>query len=312
MTNSLSLVSVTIEPGQLPVFSLNAGAFDLKEQALTRGCLIGKVTNTTENVTAVEAQKELKRVAQMFEKERKKLKEPIIEAGRKLDRLVQTEVDEVERELGRISALTSEFQQAEARRIREEEEAQRRELARIEAEKQAEFQRIAREQAERDLAARRAQEEIERKARDEREAAAKAARDATNKAQREAAEKMLEAAAKAEEANRIERERLEKESAARAAEEMRLANERAAAASIIEAKPIESSRVSGQVVKTEWDIQIVNPYDLAKFHPDCVKIEPMLTPIKAALNEGRELRGVKAVKRISADVRVRTQHVIEV
>jgi len=243
----LSLVSISIEPGKLPTFSLSSGAFTVKEQALTCACLIGKVTNTKENQTAVEAQKELKRVSQMFEKERKKLKEPIIEAGRKLDRLIQTEVDEVERELGRIAALTSEFQQAEARRIREEEEAQRRELARIEAEKQMEIQRILKESP-----------------------------------------------------------------PERAAADIQQASERAAAASIIEAKPIESSRVSGQVVKTEWDIQIINPYDLAKFHPDCVKIEPMLTPIKAALNEGRELRGVKAVKRISADVRVRTQHVIEV
>lgn len=285
MTAELSLI--TVSASQLPTFTLNDGAKQLKEGALMSAALIGKVSNADENSLAVNAQKELKRVTQLFEKERKRLKEPIIEAGRKLDRLIQNEVDEVDKELGRLSALTSEFQVAEQRRIREEEEAQRREIARIEAEKQAELRRIADEQA-----------RVEREAREAREAAERQAREATNKAQREAALKARqEAEAKALEAAKA---------AALMSEQQKRIEDDAAAKTMVESKPIQATRETGQVVKTEWEISVVNPYELAKFHPDCVKIEPLLTPIKAALNEGREVKGVRATKRLVTDVRTRS------
>ena len=86
----------------------------------------------------------------------------------------------------------------------------------------------------------------------------------------------------------------------------------AASAVYAEAKPITVSRESGQVVKTEWDIQVTNPYELAKFHPDCVKIEALMTPIKQALNEGRTVKGITATKRLVTSVRAGGQKFIDV
>lgn len=268
----------------LPVFTLTTEAVTLKESALTSAALIGKVENAEENALAVNAQKELKRIQNLFERERKRLKEPLLEAGRQLDRTVSAELFEIEKEAGRLQNLASDFQLAEQRRIREEEELQRRELARIEAEKQAELKRIADETA-----------RLEREAREAREAAERQAREATNKKQREAAERA-----------RLEAEALRKESekaSALAAEKSAKVEEKAAEQTYVSARPIQATRETGQVVKTDWEITVTNPWELAKFHPDMVKIEPLLTPIKAALNEGRTVKGVTANKKLTSGVR---------
>ena len=88
--------------------------------------------------------------------------------------------------------------------------------------------------------------------------------------------------------------------------------ERAAALTAAEAKPITATRSAGQVVKTDWEITVVNPYELAKFHPDCVKIEPLLSPIKQALNAGIVVKGVKAEKVTKVGVRATASPLIEV
>ena len=269
----------------LPPISISPAALALRDQALAGASLIGKVENADENTKAVRAAIELKRIAQAFERQRKELKEPLLDAGRKLDRIVATELLDVNKELGRIENLTSGFQLAEQRRMREEAELQRKELERIEAERQAELWRIAREQ-----------EEIQRKAREAAEAAAKLAADAKNKKDREAARLAAEEARK----QAVEAQK----AAALAADESRRVQEAAQNAAMAEAKPITATRAVGQLVKTDWEITVINPYELAKFHPDCVKIEPLLTPIKQALNAGITVKGVRAEKKTVASVRV--------
>ena len=292
MKTDLSLI--VAGASQLPVFSLTADAKQLKANALEKAALIGRVTNSEENTRAVNAQRDLKAVQVGFEKQRKKLKEPLLEAGRQLDRTVNEEVDEIDREMGRIAQLTGEFQLAEQRRVREEEELQRRELARIEAEKQAELKRIEEERL-----------RSEREAREAQEAADKAAREAKTKKERLEAERI---AAEAE-AKRLEAER----ATALAAQQAAKVEETAAAQTYVESRPIQTTRESGQIVNNDWEIEITNPYELAKYHPDCVKITPLLTPIKAALNDGREVKGVKAKKVITSNVRAsRVPALIEV
>ena len=88
--------------------------------------------------------------------------------------------------------------------------------------------------------------------------------------------------------------------------------EKAAEASYIESRPVASTRSSGQRVVEDWDIQVVNPYELARLHPDCVKIEPLLTPIKAALNAGRTINGITAKKIVISGVRSAGRKVVEV
>lgn len=277
--------SLIVAPEQrLPLFVLNAAALELKETALTGAALIGKVENAAENDAATKAQIEVKRVRALFERERKRLKEPLLEAGRQLDKLVSAESLELEKEEGRLSNLRSEFQLAEDRRIAEERRIQERELARIEAEKQAALQRIADEQA-----------RVEREAREAREAAERLASEAKNKKQREAAE-----------AARIEAEKQSqaaREQAAIAQAQTAQVEDKAAEAAYVESRPVAATRAAGEVIKWDWEITVTNRFELARCHPDCVKIEPLLAPIKAALNAGRTVIGVEAKKVKVADVR---------
>lgn len=63
-------------------------------------------------------------------------------------------------------------------------------------------------------------------------------------------------------------------------------------------------RASGQVVREEWEIEIVNDWELAKNHPNCVTIKPKLTEIKMMLDNGLKVSGVRATKKVKAGVRI--------
>lgn len=225
---------------KLPVFQIAPHALAARDEALANSALIARVTNADQNKQAVDAHIFLKRVASTFESARKKMKEPLLEAGRKLDRAVSGELIEVEKEIGRLSVLSADFQRAEARRVREEQELQARELARIEADKNAAL------------------------------------------------------------------------AAAKTTEDVQRINEAALLARLAEVKPVTPTRATGQVVKEDWEITVTNPYELAKFHPDCVKIEALLTPIKQALNAGISVKGISATKVIKSSVRAGTAPLIEV
>ena len=329
---------IRVEGQVLPPFQFNESARLAKKQALEQSALIGKVSDRDSKIIAVRAQQALKVVISSIEKERKLLKEPLLNAGRQLDTLCAAESRELTFEFDRVSAAVSEFDAAERARVLEEERLQRAELARIEREKQAEIDRIAQEQREREEAARKAQEEIERKAREvkeaaerkareEREAAEKLAREATNKKQREAAEKARVEAEKRAEAAHAEAMRVELaakiEQEKREVELKRLADEAAAKTAAIEekagdasyaaAKPIDTTRVFGQRQSTNWIITVEQPFVLEKYHPDLVDIKPRLGDIKAALNEGREIKGIKAEREHLSGVRLPPERkVIEV
>jgi Tfp pilus assembly protein FimV len=287
--SELSLVKA--DQSFAPKFTLTVEATEQKEQALFKSALIGKVTNATENNSAVDAMKALKTLSLAFERERKKLKEPLLEAGRQLDRAVNLEREELDRELGRIENLVKDFTLAEQRRVREEQEAQQRELERIEREKQAELKRIADEQA-----------AAERKAREEREAAERAAREATNAKQREAAAKAQAEAA--------EKERIAREQAAAASRQAQEEAERLARA---ESKPIEVTKAFGQSNRKTWNIKQINDHLLYRARPDLVRrFEWDLVAIKEILNSGGKLPGVIAEEDLKVSVRGNTSKLIEV
>ena len=289
MSKELSLIVATTQV--LPKFQLNPEAVEAKELALVHSALIGKVTNAKENDAAVEAMKRLKSLSLGFERERKAHKEPLLEAGRQLDRTVAVEREEIDRELGRIENLVKDFVIAEQRRVREEQEAQQRELERIEREKQAELKRIADEQA-----------AAERKAREEREAAERAAREATTKAAREAAEKA--------QAEARERERLAKEQAEQAA---RIAQESADLQSRAESQPIQITRTAGQQNRKQWVIKQINDFQLMRARPDLVrKVEWDMVAIKELLNSGIKLPGVIAEEDLKISVRGNATKVVDV
>lgn len=63
-------------------------------------------------------------------------------------------------------------------------------------------------------------------------------------------------------------------------------------------------RTDGMTVRTEWDITIVDVWKLARAHPACVNITPRLSDIKALLDAGVTVAGVRAEKKVVAGVRV--------
>lgn len=313
----------------VPLFTINEPTAQAKALALEKSALIGVVKDADSKILAVRAQQELKRIIAGIEKGRKENKEPLLAAGRQLDNMCAAFVLDLEKEFGRVASLVQEFDDAERRRVMEEERLQREELARIEREAAAERQRIADELAAKEREARRIAEEAERKlreereaaerkAREEREAAERLAREATNKKQREAAEKARkeaeERAAKAKEAAEAQQAALKAEAerqAAILAEQRKAAeaqqaaiDERAGDAAYVASRPIEITKVTGQ--RTVFDVEItkLNEWVLMKARPDLVrKIEFDVRAIKDILKRGEKLAGVESREIYKADVR---------
>lgn len=308
MSQDTETTLIVASKRDLPIYSFNAA--EAKSSALEKAALIAKVTDADSKLIAVRAQQALKKVISDIEKCRKELKEPLLQAGRQLDNLAAAESLELDKEFGRVSNAVKEFDDAERRRVLEEERLQREELARIEREKQAEIERIAREQREREEAARKAQAEIDRKTREAAAEAEKLAREATNKKQREAAAEAKRIADEQAVIANVERERqgaILREQQAIAAAQTAAIEEKAGDAAYVAAKPIEITKVAGQRQSTNWVITVEQPFVLAKYHPDLVDIKPRLGDIKAALNEGREIKGIKAEREYISGVRLPTE-----
>src|ERR1017187_8454434 len=129
--------SLIVAPRQvLSLYEINDAAKEAKKVALITASLVDHVTDAETKKVAVNAQIEVKTVISAFEKDRKKMKEPLLKAGRQLDTLCATESLELDRELDRVTREVSLFDAIERSRVLEEERLQREELAKIEAEKQ--------------------------------------------------------------------------------------------------------------------------------------------------------------------------------
>lgn len=257
------------------------------EVAISAESLLGSVKNEDTNNRAQRARVTLKALKGQLERERKRLKEPLLELGRKLDRAVALIQDRLDHEDGRLEQLQKTFLLEEQRRVREEERKQREEQERIERERRAEIQRIENERL-----------ESERKAREAREAADRAEREAKNKKQREEAERLrLEAEAKSAEAARQTKV---------AEQQTALVNENADLNLRAESAPISVTRAAGQVNKRVWKIKSINDFQLVKARPDLVrKFEWDKLAITEALNAGQKLPGVEAEEDFSIGARGR-------
>lgn len=69
--------------------------------------------------------------------------------------------------------------------------------------------------------------------------------------------------------------------------------------------PIAPARVEGQSVVEAWDFEVLDVWALAAAHPTCVKPpEPRRNEIKALLDSGVKVTGIKAWKAVKAGVRL--------
>ena len=302
-TSETSLIVVSRR--DLPVFTLNRNPD--KEAALEQAALIGKVSSRDTKIVAVRAQQALKKVISDLEKARKFWKDPLIVRGRELDTMIEKEKLEPEKELARVTQEVSAFDLAERRRVEEEERIQREQVARIQRERDAELALLAAEHAAKEAEARRVQEEADKKAREAQEAAAALAAAATTKEQQEAAQRAQEEATRALgaafEVKQAQDARIEAVAALTAALTQQI-EEKAADAAYVAARPIEATHVAGQRKATGWKIEVTDVYMLAKFRPDLVEFKPKLGEIKACLNEGQEIRGIKAEREYTSGVRL--------
>lgn len=269
--------------------NFTAGAIALKDSALESSALIGRVTTGEENETAVKAQVALNDVVRTVEKARKEVKEPVIRFGKQIDEAARKFSQELVDELTRISGLVGDFAALEQAKARAAEAARRAEEERIERERLAEEQKlIARQKAE--------QEERNREAREAAEAI-KQARDADERAIANARKAELDrqnalAKAKSHEALDAVNEHFSRKAA--------------------DLPVVTPTRTQGQIVKTDWKIEVINAHLLAKCHPTCVNITPRLSDIKELLNLGVDVKGIKAEKITTAGVRSGGAKMIEV
>jgi len=264
--------------------SFSPEAERLKEDALTFAALIGRVTNPAENQVAVDAQTALKLIISTVEKARKEAKEPVLEYGRAIDSAARGFVTELQAELVRVSELAGNFAALEQAKVRAAEAARRLEEEKLEKERLAEQQRII--DAERAEQQRLTEE-------------AKAAQ-----ARLQAARNEQEAAAAR--AQQIEIDRQKSLAAANSHEALDAVNEHfnRQAADL----PIATAvRADGQIIKSDWSIEVVDAWLLARSHPTCVDIKPRISEIKELLKMGVKVKGITATPIVSASVRAGTQ-----
>lgn len=285
-------------------------AHELKRVALEQSALIGKVETPEENEIAFKAQSTLADIRKLVEKARVAAKEPVLEFGKRIDATVKKFVEEVTAEEWRVSQLIGDFQQLELAKQRAAEQAARLEAEQIERQKQAELRRIAEEQVaeqrRRDAELRRVTEEAAAaKCKLDAEAAAISkqaaeARNAKERAEAERQRKELEARAakEREESQRLQIEIARKNALAAAtsheafdAANAKFGDMQAAVVSAPAAAPV---RAEGQTVKRDLEITVTDIWMLAKAHPTCVKITPLISEIKTLCQAGVKVAGVTA------------------
>lgn len=68
--------------------------------------------------------------------------------------------------------------------------------------------------------------------------------------------------------------------------------------------PPPPAKAPGQRISYDWNVTVIDVWTLARAHPGCVKIEPRLSEIKALLNAGAQIAGIKAERILKAGVRL--------
>ena len=304
-------------------------AVALRDTALETSALVGKVDDAATNANAAAAQAEITKVIRMAETARKAAKAPVLELGKAIDTAMEEFVAELKGEQMRVSRLIGDFHQLEEAKRKAREEAARLEAERIERERRAEEMRILREQVAREAKERQEREEAARKVAEagrreqaEKEAAARAIQQAANAKERE---RLSKEQAERDAANALARELAEREAielrrqqelaAAKSHDELDAAQERASQMqAAVQAAPLpEPVRASGQRIVKDWDVTVTDVWLLAKAHPTCVKIEPLVGEIKTLLKAGVKIAGITARETTKSVVATgRTPKAIEV
>ncbi len=131
------------------LYSVPADSETARNELLSRARENTTITTSAEQNSAVECARHIRAALKDVEDTRTTLKKPLLDAGRQVDALAKDFVAPLTSELNRIERLVTNFQQAEQRRVAEEE-----------AKRRAEIERLERERVAREVAARKAAEAI--------------------------------------------------------------------------------------------------------------------------------------------------------
>lgn len=265
--------------------SVTPAAESLKDQALESSALVARVTNDEENESAANALKRLKACTREVEKARKAIKEPFLDACRRIDAQAKEFSAELEEEERRVATLAADYATEQTRRMRE-----------IEAKRAEEAARIERERL-----------EAERKIREEQEAQARAAKakaDAEAKAARNERERIAAA----------ERAKAEQERIAKEAEAMQKANSERAMQSLEASTPAPvTTKPEGVSARAVWDFEVTDVWTLARLHPGLVTVTPNRREILDVIASGvREIKGLRIFEKTQLTVRTAHSKAIEV
>lgn len=309
--------ALIVRDAEWTVATFNEEAQRIKNEALEKAALVGRVTNSDEQSTAVEAQQAIAQTISQVEKARKACKEPALEFGKKVDEAARTFVQEVKEEQLRLARLVGDFVQLENAKREAAERARRLEEEKLEREKQEATMKAYREAAERQrvldeaaAAERRAEQDRQRKVDEAAAAARKAEQEATNAKQRKEAEQRRIAMEAENEKQRIEseRRRIELEQAqaratAQSHEQLDAISEKfAQQAKDLPPITFTPARATGQRVTDDWEILVTDIHLLYRHHPNCVDITPRLSEIKNLLKGGTTPKGVNAKPIVKAGV----------
>lgn len=255
---------------------------EIKGDALMAATLIEFVNDPVSHDHAVSVQSDLAAARRFLEKSRKELKAPVIELGKAIDAVAKKEDAELEREVNRVQSMVNDFQTLELAKARAAENARRLEEERIEAARQAELRKIQ----EAEQAAQRALQAREQEA-------LRAAQQARTAQEAEAAASLQREIVRQQEL--AQAESLEKLDAIH-----EKFNEAAAALPVV-----EQHKAQGQRVVESWEVTVSDIWTLARAHPGCVKMEPLVSEIKKLLDLGIKVHGVTAKKTVSSTTTTR-------
>lgn len=240
-------------------------AIQAKNDALALAAPIKSVTTLQEQQDAIAAASMMKGLTRDMEKTRKEVKQPVLDAGRKIDATAEVYAKELDAEVKRIEKLAADFQREEDRKaaaIRSEEE--RRQQAQREAEERE--RRLEQEALAR----------IAFEAEQERRAALAKIQAATDEAAREAAQKEADRLAEAR-AEEVRNNQL----ACQESEEKRMEAARDRATAILQVVP---SKPMGATVKRTMDYELKDIRALYAARPDLVELTERRAMILAAIS----------------------------
>ena len=255
---------------------------EIKSDALLAATLIEVVNDPVSHDHAVSVQSDLAAARRFLEKSRKELKAPVIELGKAIDAVAKKEDAELEKEVNRVQSLVNDFQTLELAKLRAAENARRLEEERLEAARQAEMRKIQE-----------AEEATRRKLMEREHEAIRAAQQAQN---------AQEAAAAASLQREITRQ--QELAAAESIERQDAIQEKFNAESAALPVP-EQHKAQGQRVTESWEVTVSDIWTLARAHPSCVKMEPLVSEIKKLLDLGVKVHGVTAKKVVSSTTTTR-------